>query len=90
MTAMSPRERKLLRRFLLQRQVLNSINALLGISGLGDQFQISDALADCHSNLRGVDYADERAAATLTFCRFSKKIEVARKKNAPQESGSVK
>ena len=67
----------------LRRQIHGVVDPLLRLSGLGNQFQISNALTDGEVELVSIDYASERLARLLPLLREAKQIIVLSEKHSP-------
>jgi hypothetical protein len=52
------------------------IRNVTGLTSLGDNLQVMQALTDGHLDLMSVDNPDERAAPALPFCTLMKEIPV--------------
>lgn len=59
-----------------QRKIINTIDALRGISHFSNQFKVCYALTNCHLKLMCVDHSGESSSVSLAHGGLSKEIGV--------------
>ena len=69
--------------------MLDAVVKVLRLANLRNDFQVADALANCRTELMGVNDSREKSSGVLAHFRLGREVFVSRKQRAIQSSSSV-